>query len=365
MRRFVDTFPLNILYQTTVQSTRLDTRTGQWTLELASAGGKTRTVVAKNVVQATGLGSQVPSKPTLAVDAPYTGTDLHSHQFSNAQTLHDKGVRSVAVIGSANTAFDVLADCVKAGLAATMVVRSPTYLIPVEYVCDQRSLGLYDVLGVAGSDRMFLTLPAFVDGQMGRGLFAQMAAAEPDRYTKLAAAGFPVFDSRDPSASLMHNLLERAGGHYVDVGDSSLIADGQAAVRGNVEPVAYTAGGLRLSDGSTLDTDAIIWCTGFADKDVRYVAASILGGDDTAAGAANEPHILSPSAIADRVDASWGLDAEGEIRGAWKRHSRLPTYWVMGGYTQQHRVFSRTLAQQLKASLQGILPPAYRDTPAA
>lgn len=315
-------------------------------------------------MQATGLGSQVPNKPTLAVDAPYTGKDIHSQQFTNAKALFDAGARSVSIIGSANTAFDVLTDCVNAGLASTMVVRSPTYLIPVEYVCDQRSLGLYDVLGVPGSDRMFLTLPAFVDGQLGRGLFGMMAAGEPDRYKKLAEAGFPVFDSTDPTASLMHNLLEKAGGHYVDVGGSDLIADGRAGVRGNVEPVAYTAKGLRLSDGSTLETDAIIWCTGFADKDVRYVAASILGGDDAATGA-TEPHILTPSAISDRLDASWGLDVEGEIRGAWKRHSQLPTYWVMGGYTQQHRAFSRTLAQQLKASLQGVLPPAYRETPTA
>lgn len=371
MQRFAQTFPLNILYLTTVQSTRLDTRTGQWTLVLSTAGEKARTVVAKHLVQATGLGSQVPNKPKLDVDASYAGLDLHSVAFTNAKDLHARGVRSVAIVGSANTAFDVLQDCVAAGLATTMVVRSPTYVVPVEHVCDTRGLGLYDVVGVAAGDRMFLTLPSFVDGQLGRGLNMQLASAEPDRYAKLAAVGFPVIDSRDPNMSLLHHLLERAGGHYVDVGGTTLLVDGRAAVRGNVEPVAYTASGMRLSDGSTLDVDAIVWCTGYADKDIRYVAESILSGGATAGNAGDAAdaadvdgsHILSPSAIAKRLDATWGLDAEGEVRGVWKRHSRLPTYWVMGGYTQQHRCFSRTLALQLKAALEGFLPPAYRDTP--
>lgn len=47
----------------------------------------------------------------------------------------------------------------------------------------------------------------------------------------------------------------------------------------------------------------------------------------------------------------------------WKRHLHTANYWVMGGYTQQHRWYSRILAQQIKAALEGILPPAYRETP--
>ncbi|EFX01714.1 flavin-containing monooxygenase [Grosmannia clavigera kw1407] len=319
VKRFVQTIPLNILYQTTVRSTRLDSRTGQWTVILSTAGGKTRTLVAKHLVQATGLGSQVPNKPKIKVEAPFSGADLHSATFKNASELHARGVRSVAVIG----------------------------------------LGIYDVIGVAAGDRMSLTLPSFVDGHMSQRLFAQLASAEPNRYAKLATAGFPVIDSCDANASLMHHVLERAGGHYIDIGGTKLLADGRAAVRARVEPVAYTSTGLRLSDGSMLDVDAIVWCTGFADRDVRCVAESILGGDVTD-DVADEPYILGPSAIAARLDAIWGVDAEGEIRGIWKRHSRLPTYWFMGGQTQQHRAFSRTLALQLKAALSGILPLAYR-----
>lgn len=272
------------------------------------------------------------------------------------------------VIGSANTAFDVLEDCHAAGLQTTMVVRTPTYIVPLEYVCDKQSLGAYD-FGVEAADKLFLTLPTVVASQLNHDLFAQFASKEPDRYAALAAAGFPVVDSSDPDSALMHNLLERAGGHYVDVGGTNLLAEGKAGVKAGVEPIAYTATGLRFSDGSTIDADAVVWCTGFADLDARATAAEILAGgapvngnaDDD--GEAKNKNSLGPREIASRIDATWGIDAEGEVRGVWKRHLRLDNYWVMGGYTQQHRWHSHTLALQIKAALEGVLPPAYRDTP--
>lgn len=259
-------------------------------------------------------------------------------------------MKSVVIVGSANTAFDILEDCHAAGLKTTMVVRSPTYIMPLEYITDQRGLGVYD-FGVELGDRLFQTTPPFVDSQMTRGLFGLLSSQEPDRYKALAAAGFPVIDSSHADADLMSNLLERAGGHYVDTGGVNLIAEGKTSVRANVEPVAYTASGLKLSDGSELETDAVIWCTGFADKNARETSAEILGGNDEARD------------IASRLDATWGLDSEGEIRGMWKRPLNVENFWIMGGFTSQHRWHSRTLALQIKAAIEGILPPAYRATP--
>lgn len=254
------------------------------------------------------------------------------------------------IVGSANTAFDILEDCHAAGLKTTMVVRSPTYIVPLEYICDKRGLGAYD-LGVELGDKLFQTTPPAVDSQLTRGLFGLLASQEPDRYRALAATGFPVIDSSHADADLLHNLLERAGGHYVDTGGSNLIAEGKSCVKASVEPVAYTSTGLRISDGSELETDAVIWCTGFADKNVRETSAEILGGNNEARD------------IASRLDGTWGLDAEGEIRGMWKRHRNVENFWVMGGFTSQHRWHSRTLALQIKAAIEGILPPAYLTTP--
>jgi len=287
-------------------------------------------------------------------------------------------LQSVIIIGSANTAFDVLENCHSAGLQAMMNVRSPTYIVPVNYVCNPVSLGAYDA-GVEFADNLFMTLPTPVDAQLARSLFTHFASQEPDRYKALTAAGFPVLDSNNPNCALMKNLVERAGGHYIDVGGTKLLEEGKAGIKANVEPVAYTTTGLRFSDGSSVDADAIIWCTGFADKSVRNAAIRVLGdssqsqalngaqndtnGVDGIDGEASGNQKLTSHEIAARLDATWGVDAEGEIRGLWKRQSRLGNSWVMGGYTQQLRWHSRTLALQIKAALEGILPPAYRDTP--
>ncbi|RKL37179.1 hypothetical protein BFJ72_g7835 [Fusarium proliferatum] len=357
LAQYVASFNLNVITSTTIQSTVYDRSSKKWTIELQIPAGVV-TVTAKQLVQATGVSSQKPYVPTIASAEVYKGINIHSSDYKNARALVEQGVKSVLIIGSANTAFDILGDCHAAGLEPTMVVRSPTYICPFEYICNDVSLGAYN-FDVARGDRMFLMLPSAVEGQLARNLFRVLASKEPDRYTALRRAGFPVLDSTDPKQALFSNLIERAGGHYVDVGGTDIVAQGKASVKAGVEPIAFTESGLQFSDGSSAAADAVIWCTGFADRDVRSVVAEILGGEKHTA---SDEKILGPREIADRLDETWGIDAEGEIRGMWKRHLRLDNYWVMGGYTQQHRWHSRTLALQIKAALEGILPPAYRDT---
>lgn len=314
------------------------TYNGRWTINVDTPTGK-HTIVAHHLVQATGIGSQKPYVPTV-LDEGYTGVNIHSSQYHNPAALKAQGVSSMVVIGSANTGFDIVKDCYDAGIRVSMVARSPTYVVPLEYITNPLSLGVYDA-GVDDADRLILSLPLAIDGALSKGLFTALAKAEPDRYKALAAAGFPVLDSADEECSLMHNLVERAGGHYVDIGATQLIADGKVGVKANVEAVALTGTGLRFSDGSSLDADAVIWCTGFADRDARGVAADVIGD------------------LADQLEPTWGIDEEGEICGMFKR-SGVERFWVMGGYTQLHRWHSRTLALQIKADLVGVLPEAYR-----
>ncbi|KAH9906805.1 hypothetical protein F4778DRAFT_723448 [Xylariomycetidae sp. FL2044] len=342
LRRYVEAFHLNLI--TSAQITRTSRMPdNRWHIELRTPGGA-YTVIAKHVVQATGVSSQKPYVPPIADEGLYTGISIHSTKFKNGDQLKTQGASSVLIVGSANTAFDLLEDCHAAGLKATMVVRSPTYIVPEEHVCDKLGLGVYDYGPVEQTDRMLLTLPAVVDAQLARGLFTQFASQEPERYAALAQAGFPVLDSRAAHASLAHHLIERGGGHYVDIGGTKIIAEGRADVKAGVEPVGYTTTGLRFSDGSTVDADAVVWCTGFADKDARATVAEVFQ--------AAEEDVP--------VDATWGIDEEGEIRGLWKRQRLVDNFWTMGGYTQQHRYHSKTLAMQIKAALEGVLPPAYR-----
>ena len=250
-------------------------------------------------------------------------------------------------------------DCHAAGLQTTMIARSSTYIIPVEHLSHPLCLGSYQ-FGIEAADWRFVAFPILVGGQLAKHVLGQLASQEPHRYDTLAATGFDFIVSSHPDASFIRTLYERAGGHYVDMGGTKLLAEGKVDIKPGVQPVAYTATGLRLSDASCVDADAVLWCTEFADLNIRDTILETLGEEDE-----TEEHkqMLGPHAIAARVDATWGLDAEGELRGMFKRHLRLENFWVMGGFTQQHRWCSRTLACQIKAALEGVLPPAYRDTP--
>lgn len=87
--------------------------------------------------------------------------------------------QSVAVIGSGCTAFDIMQDCHQAGLKTTMVVRSPTFIFPLEYVLDPRGLGCFDKLPLEVADRMMNTNPNVLDGQFAQGAWAHKASQEP------------------------------------------------------------------------------------------------------------------------------------------------------------------------------------------
>jgi 2-polyprenyl-6-methoxyphenol hydroxylase-like FAD-dependent oxidoreductase len=74
----------------------------------------------------------------------------------------------------------------------------------------------------------------------------------------------------------------------------------QITVRSGVFPTSYTDTGLLLNDGTSLDADVIVWATGFKSNTRQEVQDYF--GDSVAA----------------QVEDYWGVDGEGEIRGAFK-----------------------------------------------
>lgn len=209
-------FHLNVMLSTTVKSTTYNTIDKKWTCQLETAGrAGSKTIISKHLVQATGIGSGTPYMPSIQNESLFAGLTLHSKQYRNARLLAEQGVKviwnprlfttacmssvillfeilgasilnstdlilqSVAVIGSANTAFDIIKDCHDAGLNTTMVARSPTYVFPYEYVMDPHGIGAYDKMPLEVADRMLNTFPLALDGQFSHGLFAHLASLEP------------------------------------------------------------------------------------------------------------------------------------------------------------------------------------------
>ncbi|KAK5630554.1 hypothetical protein RRF57_006269 [Xylaria bambusicola] len=357
--QYAEELHLNVLLSATVQSTIFDQSEKKWTIILKLADRSRKIITSKHFIQATGFGCGKPYVPPIPGKDLYKGVIIHSSQYRNPQILAKNGVKSVVVVGSANTAFDVIEDCHTEGLQTTMVARSPTYVFPYKYVMDPRGLGAYDRMPLDVADKLLNTTPQALAGRITHGVFAHFASLEPDRYLALRQAGFPVLDSRDPLTDLQHHLLERGGGHYVDIGGTELISDGKVSVRGLVEPTSYTETGLKFSDGSSITTDAVIWCTGF--RDFQTAAVDSLGGANSDYN--DHKDVLTPEEIVARMDACWGVDTEGETRGMGKRHLRLDNYWTIGGGLQHQRWQARNVVKQIKLELEGLLPPAYRETP--
>lgn len=62
--------------------------------------------------------------------------------------------------------------------------------------------------------------------------------------------------------------------------------------------------------------------------------------------------------VASRADDYWGLDDEGELKGAYKPNSH-PNLWYMGGGTAQARYLSRFAALHIKADMMGTPLEVY------
>ena len=99
-----------------------------------------------------------------------------------------------------------------------------------------------------------------------------------------------------------------------------------------------------------MDADAVVWCTGFGSIGIRRSILNILGdrSDD----------------IQIKMEATWGVDSEGEVRDLWKRQSNIDNFWVLAEGTHQQRWYSKVIALQIKGTLGGIIPEAYRGPPA-
>ncbi|KOS38052.1 hypothetical protein ACN38_g11141 [Penicillium nordicum] len=112
-----------------------------------------------------------------------------------------------------------------------------------------------------------MALPSFIDVKLAHDLLAHFASQEP--------AG--------PLQSPGSNWISRSRQHQPGM----CFEEGEADIKADIKPVAYTATGLRFSDGSHVDVDAVIWCTGFADKNAREAAVEILGGSASQASSSS------------------------------------------------------------------------------
>jgi hypothetical protein len=292
-RKFVNTYGLDVWLSSNLEKARWSDKTKTWTL-VVNRRGMRQDVQARHLVLAIGGGGQIPYTPKLANQDFFKGRILHSADYKNAKQW--AGLRGV-VVGSANSGHDITNDMLEAGCSSvTMVQRGVTPVLPVEYYRKIYDGTYNDNIPVNVSDLMTMSTPTAITRLMAMRAISKFASEESERFDSLQRRGFKVERNMD----LYHCLYERFGGHYLDVGVSKKISAGLIKMKSDSALTGFTETGLVFADGSTLDADVVIFATGF-EGNMRLAARDLVGEE-----------------VGDKLEDWWGVDSEGELRGAWK-----------------------------------------------
>jgi putative flavoprotein involved in K+ transport len=327
---YADTMEINFWTSTEFTGGSYDEAADRWTLTVRRGDRTERVLRPRHVVFATGV-SAIPVMPDIPGLGDFNGELMHSSAFDSGAKW--KGGKAI-VFGTGNSGHDVAHDLCNSGVDTTMIQRNSTLVVSLKeaqriYDLYQRNPSVDDCDLIATASPYPLLVKNY---QMTS---AACQAADRDILDRLAAAGFRLDNGAPDETGYQMKYLRRGGGYYFNVGASELIADGRIKLvqYGDIERV--TATGLAMRDGSTRDADLIVCATGY--KNQQDVVRHFMG-----------------DRIADRIGPVWGFDEGGELRNMWCRTAQ-PGLWFVGGGLPHVRVYSRYLAQQIKACEEGLL----------
>jgi len=348
LEMYVKVMELSYWGNTECISAKFDAAEQRWTVELRR-DGKPVTLKPTQLVFATGAYGP-PKFIPLPGATGFKGEILHSSQYSDGARY--KGKRAV-VIGAASSGHDVSVDLWEAGAEVTMVQRSPTTVVRSETLMEL-AFDTYSEAAVAAgidvdtADLLGAATPFALQPQKQRALYDKIRARDAAFYDKLRATGF-LLDFGPDETGLMMKAYRTGSGYYVDVGASQLIIDGEIGIKAGVEIETLTPEGIRFADGSEIAADVIIQSTGF--QSMHEVVAKIVSRD-----------------VADEIGTCWGLGSgtrndpgpwHGELRNMYKPVAQ-DNLWFQGGNLALSRFFSKFVALQIKARMEGLDTAVYR-----
>jgi cation diffusion facilitator CzcD-associated flavoprotein CzcO len=328
-QRHAKKYGLNVQTSSRVKKAAWNEQGMEWTVFVESKNG-VKIVKARHLVLATGPGGSVPKMPVLSGRAEFEGQVLHSVNYRTAKAW--RGKRGI-IIGSANTAHDVAGDMLKAGLeSVTMVQRGITPVMRIPYYRHALDPVYNDEMPTGQADRFWLTAtPAPITRHLILQLMTHLSSQDSEFFDGLDRVGF----KNERVCDLTHILFERLGGHYLDVGASEKVSQGLIKIKSDAPLTGFNKHGLEFGDGSSLDADVVIFATGF-ESNIRVMAKDILEDD-----------------VLDKMDDFYQFDAEGEVIGAWKPMKQPNIWYAAAADLTKARFFSRFLALEIKADLEG------------
>jgi cation diffusion facilitator CzcD-associated flavoprotein CzcO len=249
---------------TTVESASWDG--SAWQLQLA--GGEQ--LSAEVLVCATGQLSR-PNVPDLPGRASFTGAQFHSAEWDHDVDLRG---RRVTVVGSGASAVQVVPAIADTAAHVTVVQRTPMWIVPkYDWTQSEVEHRLMHMPGAARARHNFMwwkfesvapliwrtadPARAMVEMRLRRMIRRKVGAALAPKVTP----DYPFGCNRVLLSSRWYPTLARE-----DV----------TVVKARVDAVDPT--GLRCDDGTAIDADVIVWCTGFTPTE--YIAPMQVTGRD-------------------------------------------------------------------------------------
>ncbi|HEV7252481.1 MAG TPA: NAD(P)/FAD-dependent oxidoreductase [Mesorhizobium sp.] len=324
-----------------------DAEEKRWTVELRREG-EPITLRPQHLVFATGAYGP-PRTIDLAGAETFGGPVLHSSQYNDGRAY--AGQRAV-VIGAASSGHDVAVDLWEAGADVTMVQRSATTVVRSDTLMEL-AFDLYSEeaaargIDVDKADMIVAATPFALQPPLQRALYDRIRARDAQFYDRLRAAGF-LLDFGEDESGLMMKAYRTGSGYYVDVGASDLIIAGDIKVKSGVGMAKLSPGTVHFTDGTEAAADVVIQSTGF--QSMHETVARIVSRE-----------------VADAVGPCWGLGSgvrndpgpwQGELRNMYKPTAQ-EGLWFHGGNLALSRFFSKFLALQLKARMEGLPTPVH------
>ena len=329
---YVDAMELNVWTNTEVERGQYDDEKQRWSIETKTSDGRQRMLKPQHIVMATGV-SGIPNLPNDIQSLPnFTGTIIHSEEYTHGTAWQG---RKALVLGTGNSGHDIAQDLHANGVNVTMIQRSPTMVVNIEPSA-QLPYALYEEgPSLEDCDLLAAATPLEVLRKTHQLVTEQAKELDKPLLDGLTQAGF-VLDYGTDNTGWQFKYLERGGGYYFNVGCSDLIVNRQIRVIQYRDIDQFIASGVKLSNGEILDADLLVAATGY--KGQHHLVTRLFGQD-----------------VAARCGPIWGFDEENqELRNMWMRTGQ-PGLWFIAGSLAQCRIFSKTLALQIKAINEGLL----------
>lgn len=342
---------LNYWTKTECKTAYFDDQKKEWVVTVKRDGVPV-VLRPKQLILATGM-SGVPNIPKLPGAEVFQGQQHHSSQHPGGEAYRGK---KCVVLGANNSAHDICADLWENGADVTMIQRSSTHIVRSDSLMELALGDLYSERAVENgvttdkADLLFGSVPFRIMHTFHIPVYDQIRQRDADLYERLEKAGF-MLDFGDDGSGLFMKYLRRGSGYYIDVGASELIANGDIKLKSGVGIERIKERSVLLTDGTELEADLLVYATGYGS--MNGWAAKIISQE-----------------VADKVGKCWGLGSdttkdpgpwEGELRNMWKPTAQ-ENLWFHGGNLHQSRHYSRYLALQLKARMEGLETPVYGKT---